>query len=831
MEFTRPLLIFPTPELVDRPGGHGGGEKPPEPDHSLGRAARISKQFESIISYIQDLPGDPSQVLVIETIGKTADFHKAVQKIDGLEWLAEIDMDEVYLGDSYESDSEDFKTADKQGGRLYLSSSNQKALKSLLGLWDEWKEKKELPQGYGSWRYLFTFMTELRRWSEKDRLENTGILETWKQDIEVKQGTSSNCTFEVELHFRTNGEIATNIENQLEIHVNSLEGQIDKQCRIEEIGFHALKVILPVLAIEDVFNAYQSGDHVSYPEWIKFDGIKYCRPVGQQLQTDIEPEDKTLELAVDVPSDSPPVVALFDGVPLLNHQLLKNYLVFDDPDGFAKNYEPREQKHGTGISSLICHNDLLNTERNSIPRKIYVRPVMYPDNSPDRREKVPNLEFSEDLIERAVTRIFDGDEVEDPVCPTIRVINLSIGNLNQQFIREMSPWAKLLDWLSWKYQVLFIVSTGNYYDEILVEESLDLFPVPEEQFIRSIETNQVKRKLLSPAESINSLTVGSIHFDHSGNGQSNLLDPYENQRLPAEYSRNGPGYRSQIKPEILVPGGRMLYEEIERNRYTQRLRNDIGQKMAYVGVLPENISNTTHNAGTSNAAALASHAAVHLFEILENLRRENQTLPEDYDALLLKVLLVHGASWGGMQGHYQILRNSQNSRRFRLVTAKHLGYGEADFERVMSCTEKRVTLLGFGKLNETERHRFYLHIPDSFEGLHIKLTSTLAWFTPINPFRYGIRQAKLFFQLPEFSTNNRQEADWQQVQNGTVQHEIFEIAQFEGDRIEIFVECAADAIEKLEQSIPYAISFTIEALAETGIDLYSAIEQSIAIQP
>ncbi len=830
MEISRPLLIFPSPESVERPERSGGGSKLPAPDDSLGRAERISQQFETIISYIQDLPGDSSQVLVIETVGKTSDFHKAVQKIDGLEWLAEIDVDEVRLDDLYESGSEDLEKARKEEGRLYLSSSNQKTLRSLLRLWNEWKKGRELAHGYGSWKYLFTYIADLRYWNEKDRLESTGILEDWEREIEDKRGSTSDCIFEVELHFREDEQTGGKIENQLKKHVESLRGRIDKQCRIEEIGFHALKVTLPVSAVEDVFNAYKNDGRSGYPEWIKFYGIKYCRPIGQQLQTDIEPEDKASEISVDVPSNSLPVVALLDGVPLLNHQLLENYLIFDDPDGFLERYEAGGQRHGTGMASLICHNDLLDTESNSIDRKIYVRPIMQPDSSPSKKEKVPDLEFAEDLVERAVTRIFDGDGGREPVCPTIRVINLSIGNLNQQFIREMSAWAKLLDWLSWKYQVLFIVSAGNYLDEIPVEENQELFP--EKQFIQiiqSIEANQRKRKLLSPAESINSLTVGSIHFDHSGNAPDNLIDPYENQRLPAEYSRNGAGYRSQIKPEILVPGGRMLYEETEGNGYLRQPRNDIGQRMAYVGTSAGDINNTVHRAGTSNAAALASHAAVHLFEVLENLRQEKPALPEGYDALLLKALLVHGASWRNMREHYKILSNPQNSRRFKRFVSKHLGYGEADFERVKSCTEKRVTLLGFGKLNEAERHRFRLHIPNGLEGLRVRLVSTLAWFTPINPRRYGIREAKLFFEIPDFAKDNRQEADWQQVRNGTVQHEILEITQFGEDQIEIFVECAADAAEQLEEPIPYAISFTVEALEETEIDLYSALRQSVAI--
>lgn len=46
------------------------------------------------------------------------------------------------------------------------------------------------------------------------------------------------------------------------------------------------------------------------------------------------------------------------------------------------------------------------------------------------------------------------------------VINLSIGDPARPFIHTPSPWARLLDWLSWKYRVLFCVSAGNYMDAI-----------------------------------------------------------------------------------------------------------------------------------------------------------------------------------------------------------------------------------------------------------------------------------------------------------------------------------------------------------------------------
>ncbi|WP_423905974.1 S8 family peptidase [Candidatus Spongiihabitans sp.] len=824
MVASRPLLIFPSPEPVTRPKGHGGGSEPPSPVSSSERAERISKQFEHIISYIQDAPDDPYHVLVIETVGKTADFHKAVQQINGLEWLAEIDVDDVSLDDLYEEDSDDFKAARKAGGRLYLSSSNQQALNNLESLWQQWKDNKTLDRGFGSWKYLFKYITVLRFWDEKDRLDYTGILDKWKDEVNIKDGTGSECAFEIELQFLRNEEGAARNVDKMVDHIESLEGRVNNRCRIVEIAFHSMKVTVPISAVKHVLKSHEN--HSNYPDWIRFSGIKYCRPISQQLQTDAELEDNLLEQALTPPTASPPVIALLDGTPLLNHRFLADYIVFDDPDDFASNYNAAEQKHGTCMASLICHNDLSDPDRVSVGRKIYVRPIMFPvDNGQGRIEQIPSVDFAEDLIERAVIRIFDEHEEANAACPTVRVINLSIGNLDQQFIREMSPWAKLLDWLSWKYKVLFIVSAGNFDGEVDTREEDGQLS---QKFVQSMERTQIERKLLSPAESINSLTVGAMHLDFSSSEKNRLVNPYKDQHLPAEYSRNGPGYRQQIKPEILVSGGEMLYEQAA-DKFVPQLRNDIGQRAAYVGVLPEDITNTTHRIGTSNSAALATHAAAHLFEILEELRGETAELTENYDALLLKSLLVHGASWGEMNDQYEVLKNSQNSHRFKRVIAKHLGYGEVNFARVMSCTETRVTILGFGELNQSERHRFNLNIPDAVTGLHIRMVVTLAWFTPINPFRYGIRQAKLFFDVPDFSNTNRQEADWQQVKNGSVQHEIFNINQFTGNQIEIFVQCEADATENLVETIPYAISFTLEAEEETGIDLYEMIEQSIHI--
>ena len=183
---TRPLLIFPRPELVATPPGRGVGSPPPKPIDSSERNNRILQRFQQAVNHIQDAPGDPNKVLVIETVGKFQNFHDAVSKIDGLEWMAEFDVDDVNLDEMYVPDSDNYEKAKKQGGRWYLSSSNKQALEDILRLYKHWQDTGEVEYSFGGWKNVFIYITDLRFWNAKDRLEYTGILEQWKKDVKSK---------------------------------------------------------------------------------------------------------------------------------------------------------------------------------------------------------------------------------------------------------------------------------------------------------------------------------------------------------------------------------------------------------------------------------------------------------------------------------------------------------------------------------------------------------------------------------------------------------------------------------------------------------------------
>ncbi len=77
--------------------------------------------------------------------------------------------------------------------------------------------------------------------------------------------------------------------------------------------------------------------------------------------------------------------------------------------------------------------------------------------------------------------------------------------------------------------------------------------------IKALYRDARHRKLLSPAETINGLTVGAIHHDSSQAAYpENRFDPF-GLPLPSPVSAFGSGYRRAIKPDVVFYGGKQWY--------------------------------------------------------------------------------------------------------------------------------------------------------------------------------------------------------------------------------------------------------------------------------
>ena len=231
-------------------------------------------------------------------------------------------------------------------------------------------------------------------------------------------------------------------------------------------------------------------------------------------------------------------------------------------------YQPGERKHGTAMASLILHGDRSNPESKPLPHKLYCIPVMQPDHQTrEHDEHMPDDVFFEDRIHIAVRRMFEGSGDVPAQAPTVKVINLSIGDTAREFIHTPSPWARVIDWLAYHYRVLFCISAGNYCDTINIGLTQQQFAALSDgekisATVKAISNSLTSRRLLSPAEAMNAITVGAAHADDSGNAYPQFgqrVDVLPSQTLFSPATRLGFGFNRSIKPDILMPGGRQLY--------------------------------------------------------------------------------------------------------------------------------------------------------------------------------------------------------------------------------------------------------------------------------
>ncbi len=844
-----PLLIFPTPTRAERAKRFGGGGKIRVPDTQR-QSGRLNPQFQRLQQAmdrqrlaLQDnaLGLQPEQVLVLETVGSIQNFINAVKKVEGLEWLGESEIEDIAPTHGFEDERDPHK---ELSGQLYLVMTDQRAHQDLQSLFNNWQQNPEakFPYGLAPLRQAFTHLHTIRPWDAQDRIRDTGLFEDWKVRVEQDQQV---VPFEAELWFRGSPQRRQQSEDNLRQLVDSFEGEVVQQCVIPEISYHGILGRLPINMVTEIISQRDI-------RLLQCEHIMYLRPVGQCALGLPEDMDDTKEARENVGGELPqgdPIVALFDGLPLARHRLLDGRLTIDDPDDYESNYQAGERVHGTAMASLICHGE--RDERGTaVSKPVYVRPILRPYRGFDGRpiEQIPEGVLPVDLIHRAVRRLFEGEGGEPPAAPSVRVINLSVCDRSRPFDRAMSSWARLLDWLSWKYNVVFIVSAGNHTQDIELDvprtDLRNLTPQETENaVIKAVAKDTRHRRLLSPAESVNNIAVGASHADASTPGAIAYdIDPFARQGLPSTISAHGPGYRRSIKPDIFLPGGRQFLRKKLGNSYAQATLETTaftlppGQRVAAPGPSGQ-LDRTSHTRGTSNAAALATRGAAFFFDVISNLRSEHgANLPEEYTGVLLKALLVHGADWVDAKQLYEsILRDPQNSRTFQDYVGRFLGYGMGNLAKVVSCTDQRVTVLGVGKLNDGEADDFQFPLPQSLSAVtdRRRLTITLAWLSPMNCVSQKYRIAQLWFDPSNQLAPDRMHADFRAVTRGTVQHEVLEgdtaVDFQDGEMIAIKVNCRAEA-GQIPEPIRYGLAVTLEVAEGIVIPIYQEVRDGLRVR-
>ena len=851
----RPIILFGQPNKAEKSKRGGGAPIIQRPSHSR-QAERLAPKFTALQNALATLKQSPmgieaEKTLVFDVVGSADTFYTAVRNLGSdAEWI--FDMPENFdVSDDFYVLKENKKTKERTrdekkkavGGKVYCVLSNARAMEEMLSLWGKYSRDPNTPFPVGKvgLRDVFDSLESMDFWGYKERVEETGILEIWKEELQDTMLGEVRCEFE--LFFRSDPQKRDRNEQQLRNEITALGGTVISSSVITDIAYHAVLATVPRDVAERIINGNRNVSIVTAEQ------VMFFRPVGQTV---VIPKDNSFDGSFQIPTSEDiidePVVALFDGLPQENHPYLQGRLTLDDPDDYSTNYVVEARKHGTAMASMVALGDLSKIVHTAT-RRIYVRPIMKPLQwGRDYFERIPDDSLLVDKIHVAVRRLFEEDAGK--VAPTVKVINLSIGLSYRQFDRSMSPCARLLDWLSWKYKVLFVVSAGNHPDNMntgmkftdFVAADLD---TRDNAVINHVNNESRNLRLISPAESVNALTVGATFEDASEFAENERQVLPCSDGLPSAINSVGMGMNNAIKPDILFPGGRSWVRESIRHGFDRTIiewpdspTREPGTASAAPSAAGSTASKVMYTFGTSNSAALVSHEASRCYDVLhEVFGNAEAAVPDEHVALLIKAMLVHGAEWGALSDKYAKVLGLTNRQDCSRQLHRFLGFGKPNIERAIECAKNRVTLIGYGDLKNGEALTYYLPLPFNFSSSKIcrRLTATLTYFPPFVPTRQKYRATQLWYSIEngkKHLLDSRLDVDWQAAVRGSVQHEIFEnnetVVWDENDAIQVKVNCRADADDGFSGNVPYALMVSFEIKDAIDIDVYAKVAERVS---
>jgi hypothetical protein len=758
----------------------------------------------------------PERLLVFEVRGAIGAFADAARRI-GLELVDEEEM---------QPDGDDKQPV------AYLVVPDLTALRNIESLWRRWRTGR-LVWGETSWSNVFERLRDLRPWGPADRVQRyeAGLLEAEIEELD----DAALVRLEIELVFRAHEVVATENAENIVAAVVARGGRLISRARIVDIAYHALLVDLPVWAIRQIIEHALDGI-------AGLESVMHIRPQSVATTIDVDDSREAVPGAAVRGQLGDPILALLDGVPVANHRLLADHVRIDDPF----NLEPRalveHRAHGTAMASLIIHGD---RNRSELPlrRQIHVIPVMGDGDT------FPRDRLVIDLIYLAVIRLRE-------TMPGIIIVNLSLGNARRPFYGQLSAWARLIDRLSQRFGLLFIVSAGNNVDQFGVaafgtSRDYEAATAVDRATAMIVALNNIAadRRLLSPAETVNGVTVGASNDDAVSLADRArariLIDPFPEHRASNPSSAFGPGFANAVKPDILMPGARehlrVVGSGVQLNVQPTRPSRGAGLRVAAPPANGrENLDGYTN--GTSAAAALASRTCHLIHDALEAAYGDSfLALPSANRAVLLKALLVHPARWHdetaelirqtiGPAGPGQTSRQKDNVRRF-------LGFGFVDADDAVACAEDRATFFATGILQRDKTATIAVPVPMVIGGKARPhhLSATLAWFTPVFPGRKTYRNCKLRIIEPaEIGTlavaAHSNQPDGNQTNRGTIftrcwrGHAAPAVAR--NMTIPLLVQRDPDQAVLIDDPVVYGLAITLAMPGEVGV--YDEVRARIA---
>lgn len=814
----------------------------------------------------------PERALVIEIIGSPQRFVNTAAKI-GLEWLAEevailrgvrsyFDPEQGYVDDDDEDDEDvsdsisdrrevdawqtnDESDDDLLPGAIYLGMPTKDTFDLLRKLWDKYKAGEKAPDKHGDWWKLFGLLHQLRPWGPEDRVAEAARA---KLSQERHEQDGEPLRVEIDLWYRGDAGVRDRVYNDFEALITQIGGSIIDALRIDDIRYHSVLVHLPPSAVDAI--VARSG-----PIALDDDVMSIRPQSGFRFSIDelVSSAATVLDEAADEPQ-KPAIGALIDGWPVQNHVMLRNRLDVIALDVADSKAPINRRFHGTAMASLILRGDL-HDDRGPLDRRLKVVPVLLPEGA---YETPPRDKLALGIIYRAVTELKAGTGGQDPSGPDVVVINHSICDEAFGFSGSVSPWARLLDYLSWKHRVLFVVSAGNIRNTF----ELPNYPTgadmraatPEHrrgELLRAIDASKSQRTIFAPAESVNALTVAAAHKDGSTlTLPGNLTDPYGDVAAPIIGSGLGHGFNRSVKPDVMLPGGRQVVHPTEGATLRVHGREHAdryGQSVATPDPNGGHLDFTRLSAGTSNAAALATRAGMLIGDVLDAspIMGETPWYKRETAPCVLKALIAHGASWGDLgQEMTDVHIAAGHPGRRKEAVSRAIGYGLVDPGRVVEAGGHRVTLLGQDHIKQNQRHEWRIPLPDDLRlsTEFRRVVVTLAWLTPVSPNSSQYRTIALSLlgdtgksQLWDGIKRNSFQPAVGFARRGTLIHAVYDgnrraISFGENGDFVVNVQATSKMPNFTRVPIPYALAVTIEVADNINADIATSIKARVMSQ-
>lgn len=519
----------------------------------------------------------------------------------------------------------------------------------------------------------------------------------------------------------------------------------------------ALRVLLPssgisILADQEII--------------LRMEPTRFFGPTSSNTKTKQELKDVKINFERN-PKDLPIVCVLDDGVKFPEYMVDCIAGKWIAPDITLES----TCEHGTKVASRVIFGDDLDQQikKGMLTPKVRVIDAVISDGMSG---------ISEGIMRR---RIIDAVEA---IKDQAQVFCLSFNDTDPIDDFMVSDLAHELDILSQKYNIQFVLPTGNHSLWMIHP---DLNAVVDDDDSR----------LTSPAESFHALTIGAITKEEHKKSLSrkNELSPF---------SRIGFGIAGTEKPNLVYPGG---------NVYLDGTRRFIDRKSAAYVI--NNQGFIIQDYGTSFSAPLAASDLAILTEEVPNK-----------DSLIAKALLIHHADSNITSLPYD------DEDLFR----KMHGNGTGNLKLSKSSHSNIATYLRRGSISRLVKQRVKFHVPtnlatQSKAGSAVSnLKVTCIALPPVDR-KMGEAYLRGYISTSLHSINSKNKLNTTNPPNergrrkwSHVHHFSKVFSMFNPGDWEIWLQLYTKPEVEDEKEIEYVLIISIEDLTGTNIDVYNGIE-------